>query len=169
MSYEQTYFGDGSAAGSGNVVSTVHHQYGAFQAGKTVGVTERDGFENELSLDIDAAMVTATAFPLIAPKLPKGALIHEVYAYVSEAFVLGGTAPTILVGTETSEATNHVVLSQAQAQAVGMYDLTATRAGTWAAGLAADTIVGIALGGTTPTNGTTGKVRIVIRYAEIKD
>lgn len=169
MAYEQTYFGDGSAAGSGNVTSIVHHQYGPMQTDNSAGVTERDGFENEASWDINGTMVGNGAFDLTAPTIPAGAIIESAYAYVSEAFVLGGTSPTILVGTNGSEVTNGLVLSATAAGSVKAYDLTSTLTGTWAAPLVAETTVGIALGGTSPTVTSAGKVRIVVRYSKIQD
>jgi hypothetical protein len=117
-----------------------------------------------LTLDIDAAMMTAAAFPLVVPTLPAGAIIQEVFAEVSEVFILGGTTPTLDVGTETSEGTNGVDVTEAQAEALGSYDLTSALQGTWASPLAAATTIGLALGGSSPTNGATGKMRVVIRY-----
>ncbi|MBV1952761.1 MAG: hypothetical protein KUG64_11280 [Cycloclasticus sp.] len=164
MGYEAAKFGDGSASGSGNVTTQVNQHYGEFFTGKTQGNIKTEGSLKELTLDIDAAMMTAAAFPLIAPTLPAGAIIQEVFAEVSEVFILGGTTPTIDVGTETSEGTNGFDMTEAQGEALGAYDLTSALQGTWAAPLAAATTIGLALGGTTPTNGATGKMRVVIRY-----
>lgn len=166
MAYEQSYFGDGSTAGNGNVVNTVHNHFGQRDTGKTQGKTRTAGFVNEAVLDIDADMVSNEAFPLIAPTLPAGSRIEDVFVEVTEAFALGGTSPVIEIGTETSEATNGFTISETIAEATGVYDLTATLSGTWAAatGLAAETTVGIDLAGTTPTVGTAGKMRVVVRY-----
>jgi len=164
MGYEAAKFGDGSASGSGNVTTQVNQHYGEFFTGKTQGNLKTEGSLKELTLDIDAAMLTAEAYPLIAPTLPAGAIIQEAFAEVSEVFILGGTSPTILVGTETSEVTNGLVIDEAEGEALGAYDLTSSLTGTWAAPLAAATTVGLSLGGTTPTNGATGKLRLVIRY-----
>lgn len=165
MGFEQSKFGDGSASGSGNVTTTVNNHYGRRDTGKTVGVDRRKGsLVNELVLDVDGEMVGNDAFALLAPTLPAGAVIKDVYAYVSEAFVLGGTSPVIEVGTEGSEATNGVSVSEAQAEAVGAYNLTSALAGTWAAPLAADTVVGIAMSGTSPTVTDAGKIRLVVSY-----
>ncbi|NOQ73238.1 MAG: hypothetical protein GQ574_14620 [Crocinitomix sp.] len=81
--------------------------------------------------------------------------------------MLGGTTPVIDIGTESTEATNGFTITEAQAEAVGMYDLTSALAGTWAAGLAADTTVGLLLGGTSPTVTSAGKAKIVIRYVAL--
>lgn len=167
MSFEQSKFGDGSAAGSGNVVTTVHNHYGPRDTGKTVGVENVKGTSRELVLDIDGEMVGAEEFALLTPTIPAGAIIEDVYAEVSEAFVLGGTTPAIEIGTSGSEATNGVTISEAQAEAEAAYDLTSALSGTWAAPLAADTTVGIALSGTSPTVTDAGKVRVVIVYRSI--
>lgn len=166
MAYEQSKFGDGSTSGNGNVTQTVSQHYGARDIGKTQGVTRTEGFMNELVIELDGTMVGNEAFPLIAPKLPAGSRIEDVYWEVTEAFVLGGTTPVIEVGTEGSEATNGFTVTEAQAENVGVYDLTAALSGTWAAaaGLAADTVIGIDLAGTTPTVTAAGKARVVIRY-----
>jgi hypothetical protein len=98
--------------------------------------------------------------------IPAGAVIREVVAEVTEVFALGGTTPTINVGTDTSEGTNYgIELSEAQAEALGRYD--GTPAGTWASPLAADTVVGVALDGTTPTVTAAGACKVVIRYSKI--
>jgi hypothetical protein len=98
--------------------------------------------------------------------IPAGSVVREVVAEVTEAFALGGTTPTINVGTNGSEGTNFgIELSEAQAEAVGTYD--DAPAGTWAAPLAADTVVGVALDGTSPTVTSAGKAKVVIRYSKI--
>ena len=167
MGFETSAFGDSTTAGSGNVVSTVSNHYGPRSTGKTAGATDTSGFENELSLDIDGTMVGNAAFALVVPKLPAGSNITKAYLEVEEAFVLGGTTPAIEVGTEGSEATNGVTVTEAQAEAVGYYDVTAALAGTWAAPLAAETTVGIALSGTSPTVTSAGKMRLVISYDKV--
>lgn len=167
MAYERSKFGDGSAAGSGNVVTTVSNHYGPRYTGKTVGTIKTEGVMNELSLDIDGAMVSAEAFPLLAPKLPAGAKIKAIFVEVREAFALGGTSPVIEVGTEGSEATNGFTITEAQAEAAATYDLTGALSGTWANPLAAETTIGIDLAGTNPTVTSAGKMRVVIQYARL--
>ena len=99
--------------------------------------------------------------------IPAGSLFVEAYAEVTEAFVLGGTTPTINVGTATSEGTNYAIeLAEADAEAIGHYH-DATGAGTFTAVLAADTSIGVALDGTTPTVTDAGELKVVIRYLKI--
>ena len=164
MGYEQSKFGDGSATGSGNVTKTVNNHYGARETGKTVGVVQTEGNMREVSWDLDGVMVGNEAFPLDAPVIPAGAVIDRVTVEVREAFVLGGTTPVIEVGTEGTEATNGFTISEAQAEALGTYDLTSALSGTWAAPLAAATTVGIDLAGGTPTVTSAGKMRVSVRY-----
>lgn len=99
--------------------------------------------------------------------VPAGAKFLEAYAEVTEAFALGGTTPTINVGTNDSEGINYgIELSEAQAEAVGeVYN--ATGAGTWGSPLATDTVIGVALDGTSPTVTSAGAAKAVIRYIKI--
>ena len=165
MGYESAKFGDGSASGSGNVTTQVNQHYGEFFTGKTQGNIKTEGSLKELTIDFDGVMLTAGAFPLIAPTLPAGAIIQEAFVNVSEVFVLGGTTPVVDIGTEGSEATNGFSFTEAQLEGLGSEDLTGALSGTWAAPLAAETTVGILLGGGgSNTSGTVGKCRAVIRY-----
>lgn len=167
MAFEASKFGTGGASGTGNVTTQVHNHFGPRDTGKTVGVIGTEGALNELTIHLDGAMVSDAAFPLLAPQLPAGALVISAYVEVEEVFTLGGTTPTINIGTEGSETTNGVEISEAQAEAVGTYDITSTRAGTWATGLTANTVVGLAMDGTTPTSAVTGKAKVVIRYLKV--
>lgn len=99
--------------------------------------------------------------------LPANALIVAAYADVNEVVALGGTTPTILVGTNGSEVTNGLVMSEAQAEAASVYDLTSTLTGTWAAGLTTDTAVSVTLGGTSPTVSNDGHIKVVIEYVTV--
>jgi hypothetical protein len=166
MAFERSKFGDGSASGAGNVTKTVHTHYGRRDVGKGTGDLYTAGAVKEVVFDLDGDVVGAEEFALEAPIIREGSRILEAYVEVTEAFVLGGTSPTVEIGTEGSEATNGVTITEAQAEAVGVYDVTSALAGTWAGttGLAADTTVGIEMGGTSPTSGSAGKARVVVRY-----
>lgn len=167
MGFETSKFG--YAGGATTADTATHNHYGQREVKKSVGVTKTSGFMNELSMDIDGDMVGAAGFALKAPVIPAGARIEDAFVEVTEAFVLGGTSPIVEVGTETSEATNGVSITEAQAEAVGTYDVTSALSGTWSGsvGLAADTTVGIALAGTSPTVTSAGKMRLVIRYVKM--
>jgi hypothetical protein len=164
MGYEQSKFGDGSGTGSGNVTTAVNNHYGPRETGKTVGSNFTEGQIRELVLDIDGEMIGDAAFALLAPKLPAGSIVKEAFVEVTEVFVVGGTSPTINIGTEGSEGTNGLEVTEAQAEALGTYDVTSSLQGTWASPLAAETTVGIAMDGTSPTITDAGKMRVVVRY-----
>lgn len=163
MGYETAKFGDGVST---TRVTDVKQHFGAKETGDAVGVVKTEGAMNELSMTIDGTAASNGDFN-VGPvfKLPAGAVVEDVYVKVTEAFVLGGTTPTILFGTDTSEVTNGFVISEAQAEAVASYDVTSTLTGTWAAPLAAETSVGLAMGGTTPTSTAAGKLKVIVRYA----
>jgi hypothetical protein len=143
----------------------VSNHYGPRESGQTSGKVKTEGVKNEYSIQFDAADIGVALFS--APALPADSLVTAVYLKVSEAFALGGTTPTILVGTDTSEVTNGAVLDEASAEAVGVYDITASLTGTWAANLVAETDIGIVLGGTTPTVGAAGKAEVIIEYLKV--
>ena len=168
MGFEQAKFGDGSDSGSGNVTTSVNTHFGAFDGGKTVGVKKTEGVMYELTMDIDGEMMGVEEFALLAPVIPAGSRIEDAFLNVTEAFVMGGTTPTFEVGTEGSEATNGLVISEAIGEAIGTYDLTGTLVGTWAGsvGFLVDTTVGLALEGDATVT-TAGKMRLVIRYVKM--
>lgn len=141
----------------------VNNHYGVRDTGRGIGKYDMDGVKTELGISITADLVSDGNF-IVDYVIPAGSLIIGAYIDVDEVFALGGTTPTILVGTDGSEVTNGLVISQAIAQATGVANLTATLTGTWAAKLAAATTVGIALGGTTPTITTAGYAKLVIEY-----
>ena len=167
MGFEASKFGDGSASGAGNVTTQVHNQFGPRESKQAQGRVGTEGVMNEISIEFNGTDVGNAAYPLLVPYIPAGAVIEDVYLKVKEAFVLGGTSPTIEVGTETSEATNGFTITEAQAEAVGTYDLTGALSGTWAAPLAAQTTIGLAQAGTSPTVTSAGLAEVVIRYAKV--
>jgi hypothetical protein len=138
-------------------------QYGARETGRAIGKLQSGGGRVRQAFDITGQLLNDGIHGVV--KIPAGALVESAYVEVDEVFVLGGTTPTILVGTEGSEVTNGCVISEAQAEAASTYDISGTLTGTWAAGLAADTEVSVALGGTSPTaSATAGKARVVVEY-----
>lgn len=141
----------------------VKNHYGARETGRGAGVMKTEGIKNQLSIEITGELCGDETF-VEEYVIPAGSLILNAYVDVGEVFVLGGTTPTILVGTDGSEVTNGLVISEAIAEAAGVADLTATLTGTWGAKLAADTTVGITLGGTSPTVTDAGQARLVVEY-----
>ena len=98
-------------------------------------------------------------------ELPVGASPESAVVEVSEEFVLGGTTPTIAIGTDGSGGEDVFgEASEAQGEALGTYVLTVT-----ATPLTATTAgkLQVSLGGTTPTVTAAGKMKIVLRYRTI--
>lgn len=121
------------------------------------------GNKKELVLEFSGANINDGSLALTAV-LPQNALIIAAYVDVEEAVTMTGTNPTILVGTDGSEATNGLVISEALAEAKGITDVTGTLTGTWADSLASDTTVGVALGGTNPTITDDGHIKVIVEY-----
>lgn len=144
----------------------VHNSYGPRRTRAPKGGISTEGSINELTVDVWGSSFADNVGEINTVILPKGAIVVDAYAKVSEAFSLSGTTPTIAIGTEGSEATNGVKLSKAQAESVGALKLTP--AGTWANALNADTEVSFALGGTSPkVDASKGKARVTIRYVHL--
>lgn len=170
MAFYKTPFGNGVLVGSGgNVVEDVRTQFGPRDTGGFEGVNKVEGMKEELIIVIDGKVWNDVPDTLKSFVLPAGAVIKDVYLDVEEVFALSGTSPTILIGTDTSEVTNGFPISKAQAEATGSVNLTSALTGTWdaEAPLAANTTVGIALGGTTPVMAAQGKARVTIMFNRI--
>lgn len=167
--FETSKFGNGVLTGSGgNVVQNVHNYFGTRDSGGVVGVFKTEGAENQLAFNVTGEMLNRGGVDeiLVPPVLKGGFVISDVYAVVTEVFVVGGTTPALEIGTQGSEVTNGFTVTEAQLEALGTYDLTAALSGTWAAPINADTTVGIALSGTTPTVGLGGKMDIIVKYTK---
>lgn len=170
MAVFQTPFGTNTLVGAGgNVVETVHNQFGPRDVGGTVGVLKVEGMEEELVIDFDADYFASDFIGARDYVLPGGAVIKNVYIDVEEAFTLTGTTPALEVGTLSSEATNGFTVTEAQLEATGSVNLTSALSGTWdsEAPLAANTPIGFVLSGTNPVMGNSGKARITIQFYRI--
>lgn len=102
----------------------------------------------------------------VSVKLPAGAnLMENALVEVAEAFVLGGTTPVINIGKNGSEGTDRIAqVSQAQAQATGWYSIATAGLLAKDTPLTAATTITVALGGTSPTITSAGKMKITIPY-----
>lgn len=109
--------------------------------------------------------ITGTNLSLVEGTIPASFKPIKVEVEVVEAFALGGTTPVIAIGTKSSETTNGFNISEAQAEAVGYYEITSFN-GTWQAQLAADTALGAALGGTSPTITSAGRAKVTIYFGD---
>lgn len=170
MTYEFSKFGNGVLVGSGgNVVENVHNRYNGQKLGEQIGVNHSDTAVTEITLTVTGEQLvrdvaTGDGF-LKTVRIPVGAVITDIIVQTKEVFVLGGTTPTILIGTQGSEVTNGFAISEAQAEAVGTYT-GYTKAGTWNAPIATALDIGIALGGTTPTVTAAGRLDVYIKYTK---
>ena len=139
----------------------------------TEGSLKTFGTRQQKVLDISGKSINDNVFAVDLAFLPGGALIVSAFVQVIEVFALSDTLPTILVGTEGSEVTNGLVISEALAEALGTTDITATLTGTWAVDAtggvgATDTQISVVLGGTTPAITAAGHLRVTIEYVIIK-
>ena len=145
----------------------------------SVAEHKTEGVDRELRLIIDGEKFTGGIYQFDATEaLPVGAVPLYAHARVSEVFVLGGTTPTLAIGSTGSTLVGSVYVpntpsaaaggaailgsvSEANAEALGTYTLsvTATPLTVTTAGN-----LQVTLGGTTPTVTAAGKVAIVIGY-----
>lgn len=156
---ETTKFGDGIST---TRVQDVQNRYGAVETGGAVGVVKTEGSKNEASITFSGKNVKEGKFDLLTEfKLPAGSVIKAAYLKVTEVFSAGAN---VTVGTDGTEATNGLVLADASLDVVGTYDVTSTLTGTWAAPLAAETVVGVAaVGGAEEI----GKAKLVVEYVAV--
>lgn len=129
-----------------------------------VGKMPGSGAEQEMVL-----LISGDTYLTVTGTLPAGAtIVGQALVEVAEVFALGGTTPVINIGVSGSEGTNRIAqVSEAQAEAVGTYSIAS--AGTLAVNtpLAAAATIKVALGGTSPTITSAGRMKVVIRYVVI--
>ena len=83
----------------------VYNVYGPRQTAEgRAGVLNTAGIVKEVELDF-----RGSNYGLVTAVIPAGSQFIEALAYVEEAFVLGGTTPTINIGTNGSEGTNYAI------------------------------------------------------------
>lgn len=142
----------------------VQSHYGARGTDDMAGTVKTEGVKRELRLVVDGTMLSNQTLPVAREQIPAGAYILDAHVVVETAFALGGTTPTMVVGTDGSEATNGFSVSEANMEAAGTYEVTSFN-GTWASELAAATTVNIAMGGTSPTStNANGRAVVIINY-----
>lgn len=135
------------------------------------GGIKTEGTIKELTLKFTGQNINDDVFGTNLAVLPAGARPIRAIVSINEVFALGGTTPTINIGTDGSEATNGVSIAEAQAEATGVLtdaDSGVAINGTWGSELAADTQVSVALGGTTPTVGAGGYAVVTIEYIMVQ-
>lgn len=144
----------------------VFSSYGKRDTGGTVGVEQSSDSLHQLSVAFTGRSLNDSFIPPFY--LPRGAQIKRYILRVDEAFSLTGTSPTVIFGG-TAPATNGVVLTQAELQAIGTKTPASTGTGTWstssATGTTAAERVTKALGGTTPAVAVgQGKATLIAEY-----
>ncbi len=121
------------------------------------------GVDKEIRLVIDGEKFSGGTYQFDATEaLPVGAVPLYAHVRVSEVFALGGTSPTILIGSSGSGAGSIFgSVSEANAEALGTYTLsvTATPLTSTTAGN-----LQVTLGGTSPTVTSAGKAAITLGY-----
>jgi hypothetical protein len=145
------------------LVNGVSNYYGArIRHEAVVGRFKTGGAEQELVF-----YFTGANYALVSAQLPAGAyIISKPIVEIEEAFNLGGTTPTLLIGTSGSVTTNYLCsVSEANAEAIGTY-VSGAPAGTLAVEtvLAANTNLVVGLGGTSPTATAVGKAKVIVKY-----
>jgi hypothetical protein len=148
------------------VINGVKNYYGAKGRHEAVaGALNTDGCVKE-----GVVTFTGENYASVAFSLPAGAtIVGKPLVEITEAFVLGGTTPTINIGVSGSHGTNYLAeISEAQAEALGTY-ASAAPAGTLAVDtpLAAAASIVVALDGTNPTITAAGQCKVVFQYRVI--
>jgi hypothetical protein len=149
-----------------NGLGGVSNYYGPRDTGGSVGSEETDQSIRQYSIAFTGASLNSSFLPPVV--LPRGAKQLRATLRVDEAFALTGTNPTVIFGG-TAPATNGIVLTQAELQAIGTKTPASTGTGTWAVASATGTTaaerITRALGGTTPAvSPTVGKATLTIEF-----
>lgn len=146
----------------------VHNHYGPRGVGTSIGVEHSQDSIHQLSIAFTGKSLANSFLPPVV--IPKGALFKRAVLRVDEAFVVTGTNPTLIFGELGDEATNGIVLTEAELEAVGTKTPASSGTGTWAFNSATGTTaakkIGKALGGTnTPAISTAaGAATLTIEY-----
>lgn len=144
----------------------VNNQYGPRNTGFSIGVEQSTDSIHQLSIAITGESLNSSFLPPVV--VPKGAHFLRAVLRVDEAFVVTGTNPTVIFGG-TAPATNGIVLTKAELEAVGTKIPASTGTGTWAVASATGTTaaekVTKTLGGTTPAvSSTVGKGTLILEF-----
>ena len=145
----------------------VSNYYGARDTGGTVGIEDSDGSNLVVSVQLTGQSINDGYLPPVV--IPKGALLRRAVLRVDEAFALTGTSPTVLIGMTGSVATNGIILTETELEAIGTKVPASDGEGTWdvasATGVTAAGKVALALGGTSPVvSSAVGKAVLVLEF-----
>lgn len=142
----------------------VYNQYGSRESGGSIGI---NGDEySRIDIEFTGESLASGFLPPVV--VPQGALFRSAVLRVNEAFVITGTSPTVIFGG-TAPATNGIILTEAELEAVGTKAPASTGTGTWAqasaTGTTASEKITKALGGTTPVvSATVGKAVLSLTF-----
>lgn len=144
----------------------VSNQYGQRFTGNAIGLDRSQSSIHELAIEFTGRSLNETFLPPVV--IPKGALFLRYRLRVDEAFGLTGTTPTVIFGG-TAPATNGVILSEAELEAIGTKTPASVGTGTWATtsatGTTASEKITKTLGGTTPVvDPLIGKATLIAEY-----
>jgi hypothetical protein len=144
----------------------VYASYGKRDTGGSVGSERTIGSTRDYSIAITGASVNSGFLPPIV--VPKGSKFVKALLRVDEAFNLTGTTPTVIFGG-TAPATNGIILSEAELEAIGTKVPASTGTGTWAVASATGTTaaekIAKTIGGTTPVvDATVGKATLILTF-----
>lgn len=170
--YETSKFGNGtsSLSAGGNVVlasGVPHNTFGPRDSGGGSGVLKVEGTIEQVRLEVTGDDINDLLGPLVDTYLPAGGLIRDAYWNTVKVFVATGTSPTLLVGTDSTEVTNGLVVNETALETLGTTRVTSTLTGTWAVNtpLAARTKIGFAVGGSGgPAIARSGRGILTIEY-----
>lgn len=107
----------------------VSNYYGARDTGGSIGSEHTQDSIREYSIAITGNSLNEAYLPPVV--LPKGALLKRATLRVDEAFTLTGTTPTLTFGAAGSVATNGIILTAAELQAIGTKVPASVGIGTW--------------------------------------
>lgn len=108
MPYEQSKFGDGSTAGSGNVTSVVSNHYGPRDTGGEQGQTRHAGAEKESTVNF-----TGEGPLYDTQSIPVGAVITEVLGLGLTGAIATATVGAVDISGANGAVANYVVISTA--------------------------------------------------------
>ena len=144
----------------------VYNYYGARDTGGSIGVETSDQSVHRLSIAFTGSSLNQGFLPPVV--FPKGAHPLRYTLRVDEAFNIGGTTPTVIFGG-TAPATDGIVLTEAELEAVGTKVPASTGTGTWSVTSATGPLtaqkITKALGGTSPTVASNvGKATLTVEF-----
>lgn len=141
--------------------------YGQMSTGRAFGVVNTEGAKVEYRLDLTGQMLSDLV--ILDAVIPAGTAVLKAVIDVEEVFVLAGSS-VVEVGTDGSEATNGVSITEANLESTGRTDITSALAGTFdaEAKLAADTTLGIAFSAGSVTTASAGKARLLLECEKVR-